>query len=437
MQRFEKRWAVVAMGLAVALVCAMTPARTYAQEKQKKVKDQGEYDLFNAYSKETDPAKKLQYLNQWVEKYPESDYQDEQLRFYSDLNQPAKVMELGAKILAKDPKDFAALSLITANIRNLPNPTPDQLELGQKAAQTLLDNLDSLKPANVKDDAWQQAKPGVQQLAKGTLLWIAMKPGTDAEQKKDYAAAEQAYTKALQQYPDSADIAYRIGSVLISERNPDKFPQAIYEIARAVAMDPAKGGLAPQTRAQVDAYLNKIYTQYHGADDQALAQLKQLALMSPLPPAGFKIETAAEIAAKKEEEFREKNPQLALWMGIKKQLSDTNGEQYFQSDVKNADVPQLKGTLVEAKPACRPKELLVAISDATHPEITLKLDMPLSGKPKTGMEIQFKGVPTEFTKDPFMLTMETEKAKLEGVETEPCAPPARRSGARRSAAKKR
>src|SRR5579885_2766544 len=164
------------MGLAVALVCAMTPARTYAQEKQKKVKDQGEYDLFNAYSKETDPAKKLQYLNQWVEKYPESDYQDEQLRFYSDLNQPAKVMELGAKILAKDPKDFAALSLITANIRNLPNPTPDQLELGQKAAQTLLDNLDSLKPANVKDDAWQQAKPGVQQLAKGTLLWIAMTP---------------------------------------------------------------------------------------------------------------------------------------------------------------------------------------------------------------------------------------------------------------------
>jgi len=423
------------MGLIAALVCTVTPVRTYAQEKQKKVKDQGEYDLFNAYSKETDPAKKLQYLNQWVEKYPESDYQEEQLRFYSDLNQPAKVMDLGAKILAKDPKNFAALSLITANIRNLPNATPDQLALGQKAAQTLLDNLDSLKPATVKEEDWTKAKPGVQQLAKATLMYIAMKPGADAEQKKDYAAAEQAYTKALQQYPDSADVAYRLGSVLVSERNPDKFPQAIYEIARAVAMDPAKGGLASQTRTQVDAYLNKIYTQYHGADDQALAQLKQLALMSPLPPAGFKIETAAEIAAKKEEEFREKNPQLALWMGIKKQLSDTNGEQYFESDVKNADVPQLKGTLVDAKPACRSKELLVAISDATHPEITLKLDMALTGKPKTGMEIQFKGVPSAFTKDPFMLTMDTEKAKVEGVETEPCGPPARRSS-RRSAAKK-
>src|SRR5690348_12623507 len=191
-----------------ALVSTVTPTHTYAQEKtekQKKVKDQGEYDLFNAYTKEQDPAKKLQYLNQWVEKYPESDYQEEQLRFYSDLNQPAKVMDLGAKILAKDPKNFAALSLITANIRNLPNATPDQLALGQKSAQTLLDNLDSLKPATVSDAQWQQARPGVEQLAKGTLLYIAMKPGVDAEQKKDYPGAEAAYTKVLQQYPDNAD----------------------------------------------------------------------------------------------------------------------------------------------------------------------------------------------------------------------------------------
>src|SRR5581483_7660618 len=118
--RFEKRLTVVAMGLIAALVCTLTPVRTYAQQKEKKVKDQGEYDLFNAYTKETDPAKKLQYLNQWVEKYPESDYQEEQLRFYSDLNQPAKVMEMGAKLLAKDPKNFVALSLITDNIRRLP-----------------------------------------------------------------------------------------------------------------------------------------------------------------------------------------------------------------------------------------------------------------------------------------------------------------------------
>ncbi len=79
----------------------------------------------------------------------------------------------------------------------------------------------------------------------------------------------------------------------------------------------------------------------------------------------------------------------------------------------------------------------MALSDATHAEVTLKLDMALAGKPKTGAEFQFKGVPSAFTKDPFMVTMDAERANLEGLETEPCAAaPARRGPARRAAKKK-
>ena len=70
-------------------------------------------------------------------------------------------------------------------------------------------------------------------------------------------------------------------------------------------------------------------------------------------------------------------------MGIKGQLADTNGDQYFSGSLKDADVKgengakALKGTLVEARPECRSKELVVAISDATHPEVTLNLDAAL------------------------------------------------------------
>jgi len=414
-----------------ALLVSVTVYRADAQAgaaPQKKVKDQGEYDLYNSVVKETDPAKKLQYLNQWVEKYPETDFQEEQLQFYNTLNQPAKVLELGDKILAKDPKNLTALTLITANIQKVMNPSQAQLADAQKAAQTLLDNLDSLKPATVTDDAWKQAKPGVQNLAKGTIQWIVTKPATDALEKKDYPAAEQAFTKLVQQYPDNGQYAYQLGSVLISERNPDKFPQAIYLVARAVAMDPAKGGLPEQNRKQVDVYLNKIYTQYHGADEAGLQQLKQMALANPLPPADFKLKTAAEIAAEQANAFAEKYPQLTLWLNIKKQLADANGEQYFEGTLKNAAVPKLKGTLVEAKPACRPKELLVAVPtpDAKPPltpEIRLKLDMALKGKPMPGSEFQWEGVPSAFTKDPLELTMDTESAKVDGLATEACAPP--------------
>ena len=76
----------------IVLVVGLTVAGAYAQ--QKKFKNQGEYDLYSDVAREADPAKKLQYLNQWVERYPDSDYYEEQLRLYSDLNQPAKVSEV-------------------------------------------------------------------------------------------------------------------------------------------------------------------------------------------------------------------------------------------------------------------------------------------------------------------------------------------------------
>ena len=108
-------------------------------------------------------------------------------------------------------------------------------------------------------------------------------------------------------------------------------------------------------------------------------------------------------------------------------MADTNGADYFEKELKDSAVPPMKGTLVEGKPACKSKELLVAIPlpDATGSpvaEITLKLDAwALAGSPEAGTIIQWTGVPKAFTKDPFMLTMEVEKDKLENVKTTPCA----------------
>jgi len=179
----------------------------------------------------------------------------------------------------------------------------------------------------------------------------------------------------------------------------------------------------------------------HGSAE-GLEQLKQQVKQSPLPPADFKIKTATEIATEKEAEFEKTNPQLALWMKLKGLLSDTNGEQYFAGTLKDSAVPKLKGTLVEAKPACRPKELLVALplpdaQGAPRAEITLKLDKPLTGKPELNTEFQWQGVPSAFTRDPFLLTMDTESAKVEGLKSAPCGAPARAPVRKKSAGKKK
>jgi hypothetical protein len=302
------------------------------------------------------------------------------------------------------------------------------LEIGKKAAISLRDF--NRKPAAVSDADWNTAR--TQQLqppAKAALMYIATLPGAQAMAKTppDCPGAEAAFTAALKDNPDSAAIAYNLGRAYNCGK---KFPEAIYEFQRAAVLDPTLGGQNDAAAAKkITTFADNAYTHLHGSDE-GLAALKDTVKSSPMPPDGFKIKTATQIAEEKEAEFEKSNPQLALWMKIKAALADTNGDDYFTNQLKGAAVPQLKGTLVEAKPACRSKELLIAVPlpDAQQPlqaEITLKLDAALTGKPELNAEIQFEGLPSAFTKDPFMLTLDAEKAKVEGLKTTPCAPAAR------------
>jgi hypothetical protein len=456
---FRGMVAVAALG-AVVGVCVLTMGTAQLASAQaapeKKVKDQGEYDIYNQVLKDADPAKgdpvkELQDLDTWTQKYPESDYKNDDrpilyIQAYNKAKQPAKVLELGDQLMSKglkslfknDQQILTILFTICVNLAALPSPTPQQFAIGDKAAHALQEFIPTFftptnKPAGATDAAWNEGRATMEKVARDTLMFISTKPGADAMNRyttskdaKECVAAEAAYRKALEQYVDNPAIAYQLGRALRCQQSasPEKVPQAIYEFARAAAIDPTLGGTMDPKALQT--YLESAYSGYHGSLE-GLDQLKQQAKAAPLPPAGFTIETASAILQKKEAEFEKSYPQLAIWMKIKAALSDTNGEQYFVASLKDSAVPKLKGTLVEAKPACRPKELLVAIPEpnqqgALRPEITLKLDAALTGKPETGTEIQWEGVPAVFAKDPaFMLTMETEKAKIEGLKVTPCA----------------
>jgi hypothetical protein len=447
---------IAAVAATIALVAAFmtTSAAQLANAQaaaEKKVKDQGEYDIYNQVLKDTDPAKQIQDLDTWTQKYPDSDYKNDTrpyiyLQAYNKGKQPAKVLEIGEQLMSKglktlfknDQEILTVLFTICVNLAAIPAPAAAQFDTGAKAAKALQEFIPTFftaanKPAGATDAAWNEGKATMEKVARDTLMFIATKAGSDAMNKyttskdpKDCVTAEAGYRKALEQFPDSAAIAYQLGRALRCQQaaSPDKVPQAIYEFARAAAIDPTLGGTMDAKALQT--YLENAYSTFHGGLD-GLDQLKQQAKSSPLPPAGFTIETASAIAAKKQAEFEQTNPQLALWMKVKGALADTNGEAYFASTLKDSAVPKLKGTLVEGKPACRSNTLLVAIPEpnqqgALRPEIALKLDAALTGKPEAGAEIQWEGVPSAFTKDPaFLLTMDTEKAKIEGLKVTPCA----------------
>lgn len=417
-------------------------------EPAKKVKDQGEYDIFNEALKDltANPQKAIQDLDTWTQKYPDSDYKWDRIYMYMQAYstmkppQPEKIVQYGSQLMNQDMKAIfndkngpltivKILYMVATNVTLLPNPTPEQIDLGKKAAQRLKDEANAYftaanKPAGTSDADWAKAKNDLDSAADHTQLFLDVLPANQAMAKKDCAAAEPMYVKALQDRPQSAYISYQLANAMLclQKSQPEMAARAIYEFQRAAVIDPTLGDPKNDPK-QLTAYADKLYTSVHGSDE-GLAQLKAAAKANPLPPQGFEIKTKDQIAAEKANEFAKNNPKLALWNGIKTALTAPDGESYFATQLKDSGVPQLRGVVVEGKPACRSKEILVyvpnpATPDAKSPEITIKLDAPLSGKPEPGTEIMWEGIPTAFSKSPFMLTMDSEKSKVE-VKTAAC-----------------
>jgi len=433
-QHFLRRLTeITAIALAGVVLCSAQtsqPAQSgqaapaAPAEKKKQYKDQQEYTLYDSATKETDANKKLATLNTWKDKYPDSDFKMERtqllLSTYQQLGQPAKMIDTAKEILAIDPKDITALYWIAFLTPTLGSTSPDALDTAEKAANGL---LVAEKPAAVKDEDWTKAKSQTDAVAYTTLGWTAM-------QRKNNDVAEQNFKKSLAINPNAAQVSYWLGTVILAEKKPEKQSEALFNFARAAAYD-GTGALTPDGRQKIDAYLTKVYTSLHG-DTSGLAELKAMAKASATPPADFKIKTAAEIAAEKEEELKKTNPQLALWLNVKGQLLSPEGQTYFDSSMKGAAVPKLKGWLVSAKPAVKSKELLVSMEGKDQAaNVTLKLvgsdgttAAPLTGKPVVGVEIEFEGVGDSFTKEPaLMVTFDVERAKITGLKEEKVAPP--------------
>jgi tetratricopeptide (TPR) repeat protein len=416
-------------GLATVGFAQNAPA---AQAGQKNWKDQAEYDLFVAIGKDTNPQTKLEKLNQWKEKYPSSDYADARrtlfLQTYSAAGQVANGLAAAKEILATDPKDFPALYYITSMTPQIPAvtqkvPTGDQLADGQKAANALLSGaLDAQfasdkKPANVSDEQWKQTRTGVEAGAHTTLGWVAM-------QQKQNETAETEFQKSLTIDPNNGQVPFWLGTVIQGE-GKEKYPLGLFYFARAASFD-GPNALTPQGRQQVNDFLKKAYTKYHGSND-GFDQLLQTAKANATPPADFTVVSVLDIQkakVEKENEEAAKNPSLALWKNMKEQLVSAEGQKYFESGVKDALLPALSGKVVSMEPATKPKTVVLAIEDGTTPDATLKFETALPGKVDPGTVLTFEGVPASYAASPFMITFNVEaKEHLHGwTGTNPKAP---------------
>lgn len=416
-----------------------------AQDKKKEWKDRSEYDLCESVTKSSDPNTWLASLAKWTQQYPQTDFADVRRKLYLEtyraLDRPRESFNAALEVLKDNPNDLVALSVIVKYVYPLvPFGTPQlsaqqtaDLDVAEKTSRQILSSVDTIyskdnRPSTMTDAQAEQAKLGLKVFAQKTLGYIELA-------RKDYPKAQTDLAKALEMDPSQGQVSFWLGTAVLAQNKtkPELQPLALYDFARAAAYD-GPGGLPAADRKQLQDYLNKVYTQYHGSTE-GLDKLMASAKAAVMAPAGFTIKSKVEMdreQAEAEKAAEAANPMLALWKSVKKELLSDGGAAYFDKNMKGALLPggvngvmKFKGKLVFGT-AARPKELVLGIEKADMAEVTLKLDGALPGKMEAGGEIAFDGVAESFSKDPFMVTFTVEKSHVEGW-TGKNAPPAKKT----------
>lgn len=432
-QSFRK---IVAGGVFAA---ALFSTATLFAQAPKNWKDQAEYDLYLQITKATVPDQQLQLMNQWKEKYPESEYKLERaqtyLLVYNKKNDAAGLYKSSLDLLALDPKSFQALYWLTLLTVSMDKKEADILETGIKSANGLIAALDATyepgkKPAATTEEQWKQQRNDLEVQALKTLGWVEW-------QKKKYTEAEKYFVKALGLSPSNAEMSYFLGTVIALQKDSKRQAEAMWHFARAGNLE-GPGTLDAVRKGQVSKYFERVYTSFAGDDKKEMSEIIDKAKASVMPPPEFKIKSKEEKMGENLEKFKSENPMLYQYMEIKKALKAADGDTYW-GNLKDAELPTFKGKIVSMKPETNPKELVLAVETADQPEVTLVLEKALRGKADVGTEIQFTGVAKEFTKEPFTLTLEVENEKLKGwpvTGPAPKAAPVKKAAPKTGAVKK-
>lgn len=396
----------------------MAAALLTGQEPQWK--DRAEYELVvEQLGKATDPNKKLELLNVWKQKYPDTAFatarREQFLMTYQALNKAKEMLGAAKEIAAAEPKRILGHYWIMLLGQSLAPTDPSVHDDAEKTSNLILANLDDFfaaanNTAKVPEAQWNAQKMDARDKSLQTLALLA-------QLKKDLPLLEKRLGDLLRIInPKNAIVTYQLGSTILQQRNIQRQVEAIWHFARACGLE-GPGAAPAAQKTQFCGYFQKVYPQFRG-DKSGMDELQKAAgsAAEPFPPKEFAIKTLQQEQIEKLNEIIKTNPQLAIWIQTKQALTAANGDAYFASDVKEAKLAKLKGKIISHEPEVNPKKVVVGLSDGNVAEVTLVMEDKtfLPGKMEAGGEIEFEGVGKEFSKDPFMLTLEIDKDTIYG-----------------------
>lgn len=164
-----------------------------SMDQQQAPKSSPEEDAaFKAFQEAspTDPAKKNQLGEDFLQKYPQSRYRgvvyQGLVSGYFATQQVPKLLEVGDKEIALNPNDAPVLAVVAQTIaRTFNAKAPDaeqQLEKAEQYSKRAIEITPTLpKPANLSDDAFLSAKNDTLEMAHGGLGLVYIRRAKFAE----------------------------------------------------------------------------------------------------------------------------------------------------------------------------------------------------------------------------------------------------------------
>lgn len=395
----------------MAFAAAQTPPAAPADNR--KWKNDQEQTLGIAAANEKDPAAQIDKLDKWKHDFPESDYDEARtnayLIAYGQLKRYHDQIQAAQELRKKHPDNLDLLRMIFVDVPQIKPPSADDLAAVTDAARFIVDHPDDVfssknKPANQTDDQWNQLKPQMVAYAQNQLDWVAEQQGADA------------VVARLKQDPTRVPLNVWLGKAILAEAkaHPEKQADAIFHYARAASYT-GPGCLPDKDRAEMKSFVDRAYKTFHGSaegEDKLLAAAANQAL-----PDGIVIESTVDVAkrdAAADEAARQGDPMKAAWRDVKALLTADTGQAKFAADIKDSALPKFKGKIISMTPALKPKTIVLAVEKDGVADCTLTFEAALAGKMEAGETLTFEGIAKSFTKDPYMLTLEVEKDKLEG-----------------------
>lgn len=252
-----------------------------AQSTQKVIKDPGEYNAYIAALNTQDPAARAAAMEAFVKQYPASivkiDALEQAMAAHQQAGNQPKVMETAKRILALDANNVRALAIVTFIDRALAiQGQAAVLQEGCADAQKGLQTLPTWqKPEGVTDADFEKLRSQIADIFNGACGFCAL-------QARNYPAAREALTKAVQIDPTNLQDVYQL-AVADLEMNPIDV-NGLWYCSKGITL--AQRLNNAQAVLRMTAYCKAKYNRYHGGeegwDNIVLAAANQSA-----PPAGF------------------------------------------------------------------------------------------------------------------------------------------------------